>query len=444
MARALARPLALLLFALLITSSRPAGAEWEPIGKLSIPRYDYTFLAATPQGDLLAATFHSVPATAPPKELPALLIQNPGSSSPNVVELCRSQFEPQRGYGGIAADPTGAFFVSGDTGNAATCFVRKFQPNGSPAIAFGQGGEIRPNRRTLGVTVFDRYLYLAVDWGEIRIYSSENGQFVGVLPKPPGEVYVRDIAIDPKSMRVFGVAHGAVVTWGKGTPWNPTAYQYRAISQEYGSLRAGEGISIDPFRRTILFTPIPGNFLYEIEGSLKITKTTVASADLKTHLADTVISFDGTTVYISDMLGHCIHAMRRAVPQVISQAAPTAPIATPADTTGNVIWSSSYAAVVQTAREQRKPMLIYFGNPNVKKAQDFEKQILQSGEFNAFAAGRFVCVSQDVTKDRLTAYQFGAYRVPHVIILDGSGETAAEFSNDIDKGALLAAMAKLR
>jgi hypothetical protein len=79
---------------------------------------------------------------------------------------------------------------------------------------------------------------------------------------------------------------GAVMTWGGGAPWNPTGYQFRQLSQPYGEQRAGEGICINPFDRTLLITPKPGNILFEVEGTLKVNRYTVESAKPTTHLAD--------------------------------------------------------------------------------------------------------------------------------------------------------------
>ncbi len=437
--------------AMAVVATSTAFAEWKSSGTLAVPKYSYSFLASTPRGDVLATTFNSVPAGSPARQLPALLIQNPDSPAPQVVELCRTMFEPQRGYGGIACDSNGSFFVSGDTGVPSSCFVKKFLPNGSPDPTFGISGEIRPNRRTLGVEVLGKHLLLAVDWGKIMVFASDTGRYLTTIEGPKEDVYVRDIAIDPKSMRIFGVAAGAVVTWGQGSPWNPSTYQYRPLSKPYGELRAGEGISIDPFSRTVLITPKPGNMLFEIEGSLKVNRFPVETARANTHLQDTVMSFDGSTVFISDMYGLCIHVMKRPAPQLIAATAaqPASPAAPPVPkaqgTAPAPVWFHSYTDVVQNAREKGKPMIVYFTQTGVKKAQDFEKTVLMTNEFNTYANTKdFVCVYEDVGSNRMTAYKFGAYRVPHVVVLDRHGETAAEFSYDIDANRLLNTMARLQ
>lgn len=450
-----------LLVTILFHFAVSAHAQWQSSGKLALPKQSYSFLASTPNGDLLAATFNSSGDKSPPKEIPALLIENPSlTATPRIIELCRTSFDAQRGYGGIACDLSGSFFLSGDTGNAATSFVRKFLPTGKPDTTFGNGGEIKPNRRALGMDVAGKYLLIAVDWAQIMIVDSGTGKPLGMVNAPvQGDVNVRDIAIDPKSMRIFGVASGAVVTWGGGSPWKPDGYQFRALSKAYGNPRAGEGISIDPFNRTVLITPKPGNALLEIEGTMKVNRFTVDSAAANTHLADSVMSFDGSTLYISDMIGQVIHVMKRpargtAPVAIASAGAPAAapatppfaeasvsPASAPGAPAGALNWAHSYNEVVQSARETSKPMILYFTQSGVAKAQEFEKTVLMTSEFSAQAQQKnFVCVYEDVSRNKLSAYKFGATRVPHVIVLSSKGETAAEFSYNIEKDALFKAM----
>lgn len=450
------RPLIQFLATLLVVFHSAAQAQWQSAGKLALPKYSYSFLAATPNGDLLAATFNSSGPNDPPRQIPALLIENPSvTANPRIIELCRVSFDAQRGYGGIACDLNGSFFLSGDTGNASTSFVRKFSSRGQPDTTFGTNGEVRLNRRMLGIDVAGRYLLVAVDWAQVAILDSVTGKPLGLVSAPvQGEVNVRDIAIDPKSMRIFGVASGAVVTWGGGAPWQSEGYQFRFLSKAYGNPRAGEGISIDPFNRTVLITPKPGNSLLEIEGSMKVNRFTVNSAAPTTHLADSVMSFDGSTLYISDMIGQAIHVMKRpargslivasATQQTVTPTAPPfTEVASTSSTGGgkSLNWFHSYSEVVQNAREEKKPMIVYFTQGGVPKAQSFEKNILMTSEFEEQAREKnFVCVYEDVSRNQLNAYRFGAMRVPHLIVLSSKGETQAEFSYEIDKTGLFNAM----
>ena len=186
------------IFLLCVAEGR---ANWQSAGALNIPKHSYSFLSAGPSGDLLAVTFNNSPANTAPVNLPALLIRNPTTANPQVIELSKTMFESQRGYSGVAADDKGAFYVSGDTGNASTCFIKKFDMNGNPAEQFGRNGTVRPNRRVLGIEVMGNYVFALVDWGEAIVFDATTGVTVGNVPKSNPSMFVRDIAIDPESMR---------------------------------------------------------------------------------------------------------------------------------------------------------------------------------------------------------------------------------------------------
>lgn len=416
-----------------------AASNWESAGTVALPQWNYTFLSATPSGNLLAVTVNSAAADSPPKDLPALLIRNPSGPSPEVVELCRTSFAPNRGYGGIACDPSGSFFVSGDTGETATSFIRKFSENGAPDATFGTRGEIRPNRRCLGVEVFSEYLLVAMDWGRIGVFRTDNGSMIGELPKTSENWFLRDVTIDPKSLRVFGSGEGGILTWGRGTPWAPLQYDFRVLAPRSAQPRAGEGLSIDPIRRSVLISPIPGNTLCEVHGSGAIDRYQVLSAAPDTHLSDSVMSFDGTTLFISDARDRKIHRMSRR----IADTGAAAQIQTVANaTTGGVpsaAWVPSYEDSVRQARDAGQAMLVYFRKADVKNCADFEAGVLKTDQFNINAPG-MVCVFEDISLSPLLAYKFGVYRVPHIVLLDRTGNQVAEYRHPIAPEELFKAM----
>jgi hypothetical protein len=420
-----------------------APATWQSAGVLKVPQHHYTFMSVTPQGDLLAATFHSYGGGA--REMPAVLIKNPTSDAPQLIELSRVSFSNSRGYGGIAADPSGAYFVSADTGDRAGSFIQKFTADARPDTTFGQNSYVRPNRRTMGIEVVGKFLAVAVDWGEVLILDTTTGQLVGAVPQQAKDVFVRDITVDPKSLRIFGVAQGGVQMWGGGTPWALQGYRWVPFSPPAGQPVAGEGVSIDPILRCILVTPHPGNELHEIFGNRGVRRTVVATAQADSHLCDTALSFDGTTLFISDMRLLQIHLLKRPFPQStnpppISSGAGTNSVASSdAPTVAAPTWHPSFDQAQLKARAEQKPMLVYFRRPGFKGCDEFEKNVLLTNQFNAHAAG-FVCVFEDAVKNRLLAYKLGVVRVPHVMILDKNGETKAEFSFNIPADQLFAAM----
>lgn len=436
-----------LLAGLLIGMVASAGAvgEWEPVGMLPLPKYNYSYLAATPNGDLLAATFNVDQQGAAAKRMPALLIRHPLGARPEVIELCSATFEAQRGYGGIACDAMGNFYISGDTGNPETCFVKKFLPDGSPDLRFGAQGELKPRRRCLGLDVVDSYLFLAVDWGQIGILDARTGAYLGAVPAAPGTVYLRDIAVDPASLRIYGVAAGTVVTWESGAPWNPGLYTFRALASAQGRVRAGEGITFDPVDMAALITPVPGNTLLRVWPDGRTWASRLNSPSPDAPLADICLSFDGATLFVSDFNLRGIHVMRRQEAALLASVSSAAAVAEPggadvrpAPTTEQVTpveWKRSYYEVLEDSRRQGKPMIVYFRRGDVKLCEEFEKNVLLTPTFNALAQP-FTCVFEDVNSNTLLAYRFGVFRVPHIVILDGRGETAGRFTGTIDPAQL--------
>ncbi|MCC5877869.1 MAG: thioredoxin family protein [Candidatus Sumerlaeia bacterium] len=429
--------------------------DWSSAGTLNIPPHPYSFLAATPDGNLLAATFNSEPAGGRTRNLPALLIRNPMSNNPEVVELSRMSFEPLRGYGGIASDSSGAYYVSADTGSGETSFVCRFLSDGSLDRSFASGGFLRVNRRLQGIDIIGDYLLIAVEWGEIMVCDANTGMMINRLM--PGRaatspVYVRDIAVDPKSLRVFGVSQGGLVTWGGGMPWRPNSYTFRQLTPFERQPRAGEGVSVDPIKRTVLFTHSPGNNLLEVHGSGRVETYNVPTAQSDAQLSDSILSFDGSTLFISDLEGRKVHVMRRDVDAVIKRMdaqleaaqarASTGSGATITESAPAPTWHRSYTDAMEKARNENRPMIIYFRSEQIPRCKEVEEKILLTNGFNS-RVDRAICVFENVDQDRLLAYRFGVYRVPHIVFLDPRGGTIAEYRYDIDSEQVFTAMESL-
>lgn len=445
----------LVLAGLLALLGSPAVAgEWRSAGLLSLPQYNYSYLAATPAGDLLAATFNVDQTGGQARPMPALLIRNPLSAKPEVVELCTTTFEAARGYGGIACDSAGNFYLSGDTGNPDTSFIRKFQRDGSPDPSFGDNGEVKPRRRCLGLDALGDYLFLAIDWGQVAVLDARTGRYLGSVPPAPSNPYVRDIAIDPTSMRIYGVAAGNVVVWERGAPWDPSSYQYRHLAAAPGRVRSGEGISFDPVDRAALITPIPGNTLLRVPPDGQALASTLSSAQPTTQIGDSVLSFDGTTLFVSDFNMRGIHVMRRedTTPSAPTASAPppayppitaSSGAAVPSTAAGPVQWNRSYMEVVENARRQGHPMVVYFRRDGIPKCEEFEKGVLLTETFNR-QGQNFSCVFEDTAYNTLLAYRFGIFRVPQVVLLDSRGEVTKRFIYSIDPSQMFEAMQAVR
>lgn len=455
-----------MLALLLAATAWPAWAQWEPQGVLRVPSMNYLFLAATPAGDLLAATFNTASVDSPPRDIPALLIRNPTSPQPEVIELLRVPFGGQRGFGGVACDSYGNIYLSGDTGAPSTCFLRKFTPDGKPDSTFGQNGVVMPQRRCLGLDIFGDYLVLAVDWCQLQVYSATSGQLLFTGGKGPADYFVRDVAIDPVSLRIYGVAAGRVVVWDSGMPWEPGSYVFRPVTPAAGTVRSGEGISLDPIKRQAIISPAPGNTLYEVNDQGSAVRTIDTAAEPTHHLADTVVSFDGSKLFVSDLTTGQIHVLTRNAPEtstpvgtrppdngtggtspgLLPTASPsptTPPISQGSGQPTPVTWHRSYQEIVEQARRGGQPMIVYFRMNGVAKCDEVEKSILLTPEFNRRAAN-FACVFEDIAFNRLLAYRFGVFRVPYIVVLNRRGEIVFQAIYNIDANALAAAIASAR
>ncbi len=432
-----------LLFSIyLISASVNAQSQWQAAGSLNVPEYNYCFLAVSRTGDLMAATFYSNDATAPPSKIPAFLIKNATSQSPQLIELCNIEFPTQRGYSGLACDDTGSFYLSGDTGVASTCFVKKFKSDGSPDISFGTNGEIRPNKRCLGLDVVGEYLFLAVDWGKILIYNSKTGQVLDSLPPAKPSVFLRDIAIDPSSLRIYGVAAGSVVIWEGGSPTSASNYTFKVLTQKSGEVRSSEGISFDPISRSGIISPIPGNVLLAVKNDGTVNKSAVISDDPAAHYCDSAISFDGSTIFISDIITKKIHVMKRTFNETTAEIKPDLkpPIQMSSSASlKDIVWNKSYTQVMDKARSENSPMVVYFRKSGFAKCEEFEKNVLLSENFKSHAQ-RFICVFEDIGANPILGSRFGVFRTPYIAIIDSKGDIIARYIYNINPETLYSSM----
>ncbi|MEQ8820208.1 MAG: thioredoxin family protein [Sumerlaeia bacterium] len=438
--------LAAVLLCLTVPFAGFASSQWITKGVLNVPSYQYSFLAATPDGDLLAATFNG---TNEPAQAPMLLIKDPTGVNPQVEVITSVLFDGQRGYSGVACMPDGSFFVAGDTGDEGTSFIKKFRKNGTLDTSFGNNGEVRPGRRALGVDVMGEYLLVALNWGKVGVIRANDGAILGGLPDPEAGFFLRDISIDPGTLDIFGVAEGDVYLWEGGSPWNPTSYRRRMLSQSEGSLRSGEGISIDPLSKSALTTPIPGNVLASVSPDGVITRSTVNTAQEDSELTDSSLSFDGRTLFVSDLKKRRIHVMEREGAgaagnelRQIAQAPRSAAAAEAPQTTykTQTKWYRSYLGIVEAARRYNKPMLVYFRSGTFPECLEFERSTLLTPQFDAAVQNRVVCVFEDVSKDPLIAYRLGVFRVPHVTVFNSAGDPVARFTREISTPELIGAI----
>jgi len=437
----------------LIALTIPVHARWEQRGALPLPQHAYCFLSSTPTGDLLAVTFNRNRPGNPPEKMPAFLIRNPLSKKPDVKILCRDSFASDRGYSGVATDELGNYYISGDTGDPSTSFIRKFHPDGTPHHSFGTNGTLFPGKRCLGIDVVGNYLIVAVDWGEVLILDIAMGETSGKVPKAPaGFDYIRDIAIDPSFMRIFALVEGCVVMWEGGYPWSPGDYRFRPLTKKLGKRISCEGISFDPINQTALFIPLPRDKIIEVDAKGKIYETTLPLQLRSAHLVDSALSKDGTTLFLSGLESKTIHVFRRRIKQsrAIAPSILTAtplpektPLPTPAEfptvQIGRVMWYRSSKGIVEYFKRHGKPVIIYFRRAGDQNCLNLEWNILMKEQFSSRAEA-YACIFEDLSIEKHLASRFNVTRLPHMEILDRNGEHVATAQAEIDMKTLLAIM----
>jgi hypothetical protein len=419
-----------LLIIILFTSiSLVVFAQWYPAGTLALPRHSYTFLKTTSSGDLLAVTFNDSVVSQQTAEMPTLLIKNPLSGNPEIRILCQVAFKPDHGYSGVTCDASGNIYVSADTGEATTSFIRKFNQDGSPDPSFGTQGEIRPGKRCLGIDVAGNHILCAVDWGEIYFYDTSTGSLLGKTPKASeGFEYVRDIAIDPSTGHIFGVVEGSTVLWEGGSPANPAGYRFRTLTPKVGTRIACEGIAFDPFSQSALTIPVPRNTFLKVDARGKDEKTLISDALQATHIVDLAVSPEGIILFMSALETRSVYVFQRTVPEKKSQPA-TSPASAPIPSAvpskksvqiGPVTWYISHPDIMVEAQSTQKPLLLYFRKENDLKCLELETTIL-TGEAFIQKATDFFCVFEDINSNPALSPRFAIDMVPEIVLLDSTG-----------------------
>ncbi len=460
-----------MLFA--ISSVGPA-QDWQFKNTISIPPpYAPVFAATTPRGDVAVGTFNNRQQGGP-VDLPVILIHQPLSATPTFFVVCRNQFGPFRGYSGLAVDAQNNYYVAADTGDDATSWIRKFLVNGKPDVAFGQGGEVRPGRRVLGLEIAGEKLLTTLGFGQLAVLDRNTGRMVGTSAKPAPVLYVRDLAADPARQIVYAVAQGAAWVYEGGTFDNPSGYKPRRISPNVlETPRSGEGIYFDAVARRALIPEGRSGQLLSVSDSGQTQKSAIlgATSNVKS-IADAVLLADGQTLFVTDSTGgengRCsIHVMQRSggatvappsgdslaslatvagaapaggAPGVVTgtanpfDAAGAAAAASP--TAGTVAWRRDVRAAFQEARTSGRKLLLYARSAESKRCGEVEKDLVVSPEFAA-SAGNYVAAWFDVSTDPKYSQQLGIFRVPTVATFRPDGERIQMWQGKLDNAAVL-------
>jgi hypothetical protein len=438
-------------------SSTVRAEEWKYTKSIQIPRpYVPIFAAVTPTGDCVVATFNNT-RSEKPVNLPVIYIHKPLSESPGFYVVCTNPFPALRGYSGVAVDSAGNYYVAADTGGLDS-WIRKFKPDGKPESAFGTNGEIRPNRRVLGLDLAGNYLFTTFGFGELVKIDARSGQIVGRVPAPPQAPPIRDVAVDPTRELIYGVANGAAWVWRGGKFNNLQGYKLERLTEDtLKNPKAGEGVYFDAFGDRLLMPVSELATLFAVDSKGNATKSVIAGGEGLVRLpSDAVLLADGETLFIPDMKtgpsGEClIHVMKRvatvtksagagevtlsslAAAGLLKASTEAAPVAI---ASSEISWKSSFNEAFGEAKRAGKPVLLYARTAQARRCQELESGFLKSPEF-VQAASNTVPYLFDVTTDSKLAQQLGIFRVPYIALYRPDGERIEMWIGRIDTNDVL-------
>ncbi|MCX7718896.1 MAG: thioredoxin family protein [Candidatus Sumerlaeaceae bacterium] len=466
---------------LLTASGSVQAAEWEFVRLLRLSGYVPVFVAVTPSGDIVVATFNSKPRPGL-VDLPVVLIHKPLSAEVQYYVVCKHPFDTMRGYSGVAVDEAGNFYIAADTGNGATSWIRRYKPDGTLDKNFGTDGEIKTGRRMLGLDLTGKFLFSTAAFGELMVFDRETGKLVGSAPRPDSPPLIRDVAVDPARQTVYGVAQGAAWVWEGGTFEKPSDYKLRRLSPNVGEERAGEGIYFDAVSRRALMPDSRSGNLLSVSGNDGVRSSRISEPTPNYNsLADAALLTDGSTLVVTDMALNTIYIMKRSAtvetavaeasapapagappsesplpalapvpsspadtPPPLAPVPAVAPIASPATDTsaGGIKWLTDYEAATAEARSARKPLLLFGAANDVPLSQEVESGYLSSPEFTDLAK-HFVLCRLDVTRQRQLALKLGIFRVPYIAVYSPDGNRLVVFLGKKDGREISAKLKEL-
>lgn len=313
-------PLRALLLLLCMTAcswAATADPEWTFETFIRVPYANTLFMARDAQDNVYATTFNS---SRQPAEVVAFKVSDALGASPKVTVFDRFLAPPIRGYAGIAVDEQNNIYLSADQGDGAPSFIKKYTPSLELDQTFGANGILASTRvRLLGLAATRNYLICAVGWARFLVIDSK-GNFLGMTPQLPPEqqALIRDIDFIPGTQEVVGVDRDSVYVFTGGSLNNLQGYQLRALARGNSQPQAGAAIYYCPVTDKIYYSIKNGHRLGTItRAGHGVNEVEASGAPQGTSQpADTVISRDGSTMFVSDLGSPNIVRYRRGGVQV--------------------------------------------------------------------------------------------------------------------------------
>jgi hypothetical protein len=326
-------------------------------------------------------------------------------------------------------------------GDSIPSYIRKFKPTLEPDLNFGNKGALATNElRVLGLTAYKKRILAAVSWGRFLAIDSD-GRFLGVTRPLPGgmDVKIRDIDFIPETQTVVGADRDGVFIFAGGTLDDLSRYTVRPLIPVKGVPKAGSAVYFGALTNEIFYTDGSngGMSIVSISGAPAGSIRNDFSTRGPLQAADTVMSWDGNYLYVSDLRAPQILRYRKAgavVPPAVASPAiappagmtpapPDSGLPIPGPTTSN--WLDSLDAGFAAAAGGGRKVVVLFGAPMAEKSREIELGVLNEQFRRLFPDAAWVKVDVSAMPDAMTRYNF--YKVPVVIIFSGDRKELKRF-----------------
>ncbi len=412
-------------------SSR-AASRWEFDANIYVPSPNTLFLAIDSRGNVYATSFNSRTVEA---EVLAMRIDSPAKTKPSVTIFDRYLAPPQRGYAGVACDGSDNIYVSLDAGEGQPSFIRKYLPTLAIDEKFGNGGTLATRQvRVLGLTAHKNKVLAAVSWGRFLAIDSQ-GNFLGMTPTPAITAYIRDIAYDPDTGRVYGVDRDGIFVFTGGSLDHLAKYTLRELIAPKSIPKAGSALFLNKKTNELFYTDrtAGGLNIYPLDGG----QPGLIPAGMDGHAAfepaDAVASPDGRYLYVSDLRAPQIVRYRYVGPVSVDRTkkkqeakpspTPTAAPSSPSKRTE--LWITSFDEAKRLALRDGKMIVVFLHSPLASRSVEVAEKVFTENFLREFEG--VIWVRLDVALDQRPLTEFGIYRVPAVLVLDPQGQEQQRF-----------------
>ncbi len=113
---------------------------------------------------------------------------------------------------------------------------------------------------------------------------------------------------------------------------------------------------------------------------------------------------------------------------------------------GNLVWLNSYEAGLEKAKQENKPVLLYFWATWCKYCRQMNEEVYPDPEVNSLLRERFVLVAVNIDKNKEVAQKYGVQYPPAEVFVDAEGRVITSIFGFAPKDYLLqhmrAALAK--